>query len=219
MVIRPVFAFPSAPDGWVGPTARLIRIIDPAGDAIAWLDSEAGTCAGYAVREAHPEGTSWHHILVGIPAAAEQDSGGRWSLVERDPASCTLAPERQAGDVPISMTASIDDGILSLSYWLPSSPSRSPFTLTLACTTPPLLHGISPGGNLDDEPGPLARERSVIISHDGGFVVASIRAMTSPGGRALSVVTLKSLPRTADASPGRVQEHLVRIGKPSTQPI
>jgi aldose 1-epimerase len=64
-------AAPLVPPGWAGAAERLTRIIDPAGDAIAWVVGDLGAnCVGYAVRQ--PAG--WVQIL---------DSGNPLALAAR----------------------------------------------------------------------------------------------------------------------------------------
>lgn len=62
---------PIAPPGWEGAAERLIRFIDPSGEAVAWLTADPGAnCVGYAVRR--PAG--WVQIL---------DAGSPQALAER----------------------------------------------------------------------------------------------------------------------------------------
>lgn len=220
-MIRPVFAFPPLPEDWSGPASRLIRIVDPAGDAIAWLDPLTGTCAGYAVRESSREASTWRHILVGTPAEFDDNvpnptrwnSEARWRFVERDPASCTLEsePDFNESDQPVSMTASLDDGALSLSFRLPSFPLRTPMRLTLACTSRPSLHRTSPGRVPHESDSPPSRAGDVVIAHDTSFVAPPIRTITLPGGSPRFIVTLDLLPVPASTGRGDVSEQIVRI--------
>lgn len=221
-MVGPVFQFPPAPEWCIDSSAQLIRIIDPTGDAIAWLDVMIGSCAGYAVRDTSAAGTTWRQVLVPVPPSRDADHpvveprGPRasWRLVERDPASCTLLRHPTINDVErdVSLTASLDDGYLSLSYRLPTASFGSPPVLTLACTTPPLIQPAQPGAGsvaVDELP---VREGSATISHDGSFMPAEVRVVSSPNGHSISIVTLELHPGQAQASPGTVRDHVVRIG-------
>ena len=62
---------PVVPPGWEGAADRLIRIVDPSGEAIAWLVGDAGAnCIAYAVRRCG----GWVHVL---------DPGSPQALAER----------------------------------------------------------------------------------------------------------------------------------------
>lgn len=64
-------AAPLAPPGWEGATDRLLRLVAPSGDAVAWVVGELGAnCVGYAVRR--PEG--WVQLF---------DAGNPQDLAER----------------------------------------------------------------------------------------------------------------------------------------
>lgn len=222
-VIRPVFTLPPAPERWGGSTSQLIRIVDPAGDAIAWLDPETAACVGYAVRESSSTSTSWRHVLVGgltRPDDSNHPAAGRnirttWRLVERDPAACTLAgePANDGAARLVLVTASLDDGNLSLAYRIPAPPSRTALSLTLACESPPLLQPNSSGRKLYD---PHTSKGIVVISFDSCFISELTRTMASPDGAQISLVTLTLPPPPASASPGIVREHIVRIGMQPT---
>ena len=106
---------PAAPPGWEDARARLVRIVDPLGRAVAWLaPAHGGGCVGFAVRPAGAHGTDWVHVFhaepsptlreapqgggCGVccalvdagPGAAKAPAGG-WRFVERDPTAATLA--------------------------------------------------------------------------------------------------------------------------------
>lgn len=102
-------ATPSGP-GWRG--GELIRIVEPTGRAIAWVDPSAGRCVGYAVRPAMVTIGGWQHLFQGQarptdarvaayrlgmgvawpwPDEAPPDTPVRWRLIERDPTAATCA--------------------------------------------------------------------------------------------------------------------------------
>ena len=65
--MRPVFATPVSPPGWDESEIPLIRIVDPAGSAIAWLAPDlAANCVGYAVRTTGGLGDEWSHVFHAI---------------------------------------------------------------------------------------------------------------------------------------------------------
>lgn len=130
------FDIPPAPVA--GRHGDLIRLVDPRGLAVAWLDPQAGRCIGYAVR---PEGATsggWRELLGGADRNANSPPNGgmiaggppwrgetpldppaRWQLVERDPTAATLAcrcvsrhdPARIAA---LTLTVWLDEGLLWL---------------------------------------------------------------------------------------------------------
>jgi len=52
---------PAVPRGWENASARLLRLVDASGDAVAWMAPDLGAnCVGYAVRR--PNGI-WIHVL------------------------------------------------------------------------------------------------------------------------------------------------------------
>ena len=64
----PVFDTPVCPPGWDESAIQLIRIVDPAGRAIAWLAPDLGAnCVGYAVRAASGPVEEWTHVFHAIP--------------------------------------------------------------------------------------------------------------------------------------------------------
>lgn len=71
----PAFDIPAAPPGGNDAGAELIRIVDPAGKAIAWIatGSKAG-CTGFAVRRPGSCGDRWTH------AFPPHSAGGRGAL-------------------------------------------------------------------------------------------------------------------------------------------
>ncbi len=95
----PAFSLPAPPAGWSG--SELVRLVDPTGDAIAWLVPERGAlCAAFHVREANGE---WRLVLGVEPGSDEAfgiaiaDEIAQLHLLTRDPTSCELAlPNRGA---------------------------------------------------------------------------------------------------------------------------
>lgn len=61
---RPAFDLPPAPAGWDESGRPLIRIVDPSGEAVAWLapDFDA-TCVGFVVRRAGALGDGWTPVF------------------------------------------------------------------------------------------------------------------------------------------------------------
>ena len=219
-MIRPVFAFPPLPEGWLGAASRLVRIIDPAGDAIAWFDPLHATCAGYAVRTTTSHAT-FHHVLAAIPPLTEDaPSGGsatgrepRWRFVKRDPASCVLQREPDEGvpDAKVSMTASLDDGALSIAYRMPALRPPSLLQVTLGCTSSPLIRELPPGeGRSGHGSGTPAKGR-VFISHDPAFVAAPFRTVTGPDGARQFIVTLELLRWQASCGRASSPEHSILV--------
>jgi len=65
--MKPVFATPVSPPGWDESEIPLIRIVDPAGSAIAWVAPDlAANCVGYAVRPTGGSGDEWTHVFHAI---------------------------------------------------------------------------------------------------------------------------------------------------------
>ena len=61
---RPAFDLPPAPAGWDGSGRPLIRIVDPSGDAVAWLaPAFDATCVGFVVRRAGALGDGWTPVF------------------------------------------------------------------------------------------------------------------------------------------------------------
>lgn len=102
-----VFETPSPPERWIA--RDVIRIVDPLGTAIAWVDPAlAGACIGFSVREgpARPwrqivrsdpperiaEGGSLGlaPVLIGDAARPADASATRWLMLERDPIGVTI---------------------------------------------------------------------------------------------------------------------------------
>jgi hypothetical protein len=222
-VIRPVFAFPPFPEGWRGGASRLIRIVDPAGDAIAWLDPSRGACVGFAVREATGDAPSraFRHLLAVIPPdtgddgpeTSSFDPGPRWRFVDRDPASCTLGCQADV-DGPtdaVLMTASLDDGILSLAYRLPASAPPSPLRVTLVCTSNPTIRSLAPGRERAGHCLGVAAGGDLVISHGNAFTVSSTPMITGPDVVPRFIVTLELLPRPELAGPECSGEHSILV--------
>jgi len=209
----------------------LIRIVDPAGDAIAWLDPSGGTCAGFAVRQwtGDVPSKAFRHLVVGIQPDVDESPSGipprdiepRWRFVERDPASCTLErePDIDEPDGLVSMTASLDDGELSLTYRLLSPPSPSTVPVRLGCTSRPSIRKLSPGHARGDDGSANAVEGNPVVTHGSGFIAAPIRMVTAPDGMCRYVVELAFVPEPAIADPGDSPAYIVQIGARATQPI
>jgi len=140
------FDLPAAPSGWEGAGTDLVRIVDPRGEAIAWLAPRfGGACVGFAIRQANPQssGDGWLHALVsGTPdlARSQPEAVGcvpigdavldaSWDLVQRDPTGAVLASAHHG----LALTAQIDDGILHLSL---TAAQVAALTLDFAATIP-----------------------------------------------------------------------------------
>lgn len=125
----PVFDMPAAPEGWTSSTDQLVRIIDPLGQAIAWLAlSKRNPIVGFSVRfnnlgdDSSPH--QWKDVVVDPTASVraperhhnEHDSQHHWTLVERDPAACELesAPAQTPAGERYRFAASLTDARLSL---------------------------------------------------------------------------------------------------------
>ena len=127
------FDTPLAPLGWTGQGAELLRIVDPLGDAIAWLaPTFGGACVGYAIRAGGDQGAPWHHLLRAngprALRATPRDYGGivlgptlddpdaarqaRWRFIERDPTAATCAA--RCDTVRLTLTARLEDSALHL---------------------------------------------------------------------------------------------------------
>lgn len=125
------FDTPTAPPGWAGQGAELLRIVDPTGRAIAWLAPGFGaSCVGYAVREAGPAPGRWRQVFASggprallagplahgcailgpEPAGVGNAHRARWRFVERDPTAATCAV--RCGDVALTLTAALEDAAL-----------------------------------------------------------------------------------------------------------
>ena len=119
-----------------GAGRTLVRIVDPAGLAIAWFDPDSACCVGFMVRVERPSGTAWLPVLA---APGERQAGAhapgcavlvvaeaarfRWHVVERDPTAVTLVTglsqrrdegEDHAANVSGTLTAQLEDATLSL---------------------------------------------------------------------------------------------------------
>ena len=127
------FDTPTAPPGWAGQGAELLRIVDPTGRAIAWLAPGLGaSCVGYAVRQEGSVRGGWRQVLrVGSPRQMRDeplaygctvlgpelaDYGSahreRWRFVERDPTAATCVV--RCGNVRIDLMARLEDAALHL---------------------------------------------------------------------------------------------------------
>jgi len=118
------FDIPAAPSV-AGGRGDLLRLVDPRGLAVAWLDPQAGRCVGYAVRPVEVTVGGWRELLggaiaVGWPWSGEAppDSAGRWRLIERDPTAATLVCRCECVSdlalADLALSASLDDGALRL---------------------------------------------------------------------------------------------------------
>jgi hypothetical protein len=134
---------PVAPPGWEGARSQLVRIVDPLGQAVAWLaPAFGGRCVGFAVRPSGEHGTAWIHLFHGagshaaphasgcgaactlVTPGADPTSGGGadWQFIERDPTAATLAAAYgvtgaaggHADDLRLRFSAALADGALLL---------------------------------------------------------------------------------------------------------
>ncbi len=166
------FETPPAPPGWTGQGATLIRIVDPLGDAIAWLAPDyGGACVGYAIRRDDASGTHWHQILrassprewrgdpraIGVtilgPTADDPDAASqtRWQLVERDPTAATCAA--RCGPARLLYTARLEAASLHLDLRAEQATDRpQPLALGLRLTFADDLRRTA-----DDAAGPSLR--------------------------------------------------------------
>ena len=79
MIRQAAFDLPAAPPGWDESGLPLIRIVDPSGQAIAWLAPDFGAaCVGYAVRRAGVAGEVWTHIFRSTGPPARVGRPGRY---------------------------------------------------------------------------------------------------------------------------------------------
>jgi hypothetical protein len=135
------FDIPAAPPV-AGGRGDLLRLVDPRGLAVAWLDPRAGCCVGYAVRPAGVTVGGWRELLGG---GARQDADGDpepgvggaiavgwpwpgeappelpapWRLVERDPTAATCACRcvslvARERVAELTLSAWLDEGVLRL---------------------------------------------------------------------------------------------------------
>jgi hypothetical protein len=103
----PAFSLPAPPAGWAG--TDLVRLVDPTGDAIAWLVPERGAlCAAFHVREANGE---WR-LVLGVEPNSDEAFGitiageiARLYLLTRDPTSCELAHPNHDARVSCAIVA------------------------------------------------------------------------------------------------------------------
>jgi hypothetical protein len=100
-VTGPAFSLPPPPAGWAG--ADLVRLVDPTGDAIAWIVPGRGAlCAAFHVRGSDGQ---WQQVLGAEPDSDEGRGiaiGGEIAalhLLTRDPTSCALVLANQAAHV------------------------------------------------------------------------------------------------------------------------
>jgi len=134
------FDIPAAPSV-AGGRGDLLRLVDPRGLAVAWLDPQAARCVGYAVRPAGVAVGGWRELFGGTGGSADLDRGSpaggtiggswpwademphqwpaRWQLLERDPTATTLVCHckhrtNNALAADLFLSASLDDGTLRL---------------------------------------------------------------------------------------------------------
>jgi hypothetical protein len=145
------FDTPPAPPGWAGQGAELLRIVDPLGQATAWLaPGFGGACVGYAVRQGDEEHGPWHQILRAAgphalldapldygcvilgPTPTEPEAArlARWRFIERDPTAAVCAA--QYDTVHLTLSARLNDAALHLDLLATNmGPADSPLALGL----------------------------------------------------------------------------------------
>lgn len=127
------FDTPTAPPGWAGQGATLIRIVDPTGRAIAWLAPDFGaSCVGYAVRDEDIEQGGWRQVLhassprelradplaCGVTVLGPEPEGrgsahlARWRFAERDPTAATCVINDNS--LRLELAARLEDAALHL---------------------------------------------------------------------------------------------------------
>lgn len=125
----PVFDLPPFPESQSVVRGDLVRIVDPAGLAVAWVDPVSARCVEFMVRSSYRDRTVWRSVFA-IPDAQETDtgvvgccvlavtgdpgsrtllakaaydwSGAAWRLLQRDPTSVILQatlPDEESADV------------------------------------------------------------------------------------------------------------------------
>ena len=127
------FDIPAAPPV-AGGHGDFLRLVDPRGLAVAWLDPQAGRCVGYAARPAGVTVGGWRELLGGAdrgaaggtiavgwpwPGETPPDTPMRWQLIERDPTAATCACRcvsraDSARVAELSLDAWLDEGMLRL---------------------------------------------------------------------------------------------------------
>lgn len=113
----PVFNLPLLREGQRDARGDLVRIVDPAGLAVAWFDPRSARCVEFMVRSPDEDQTAWRSVFA-VPDEKETDarfsnygvlaavgdasswiagaefendrSGAGWVLLERDPTSVIL---------------------------------------------------------------------------------------------------------------------------------
>lgn len=94
----------------VSETGERIRLVDPTGTAVAWLDCGEAI----VIRTMHVQlmDATWQEIIHDRPIMIPgTDTFGSWSLIVRDP---TMAHLRWQGETAIDLHAEIAEGILSV---------------------------------------------------------------------------------------------------------
>ena len=144
------FDLPAAPSGWEGAGTDLVRIVDPRGEAIAWLAPRyGGACVGFAIRQKNPQssGDSWLHALVsgtpdlvrsnpeafGCVPIGDAAQGASWDLVQRDPTGAVLASTHHQPQHGLLLTAEIAGGLFRLSL---AATERNTLPIGWALTIP-----------------------------------------------------------------------------------
>lgn len=118
----PVFDLPPFPEGHGVTRGDLVRIVDPAGLAVAWFDPGSARCVEFLVQSPEHDRLPWRSVFAvpdafmadanifgdGVPAAVGNvgpwitgvESGGDrpdagWYLLERDPTSVIMQTDRR----------------------------------------------------------------------------------------------------------------------------
>ncbi len=156
------FDIPAAPP-LAGGRGDLLRLVDPRGLAVAWLDLRMGTIIGYATRPAGVKVGGWRELLGGALAPDDAEHGApdggaiavgwpwvgatspawprRWQLIERDPTAATFhcRCERE-GDPPLvadlALAVSLDDGALCLRLVARANAATADFRAQLRLAAP-----------------------------------------------------------------------------------
>lgn len=176
---------PAAPHGWASSTEHLIRIIDPLGQAIAWVaPGRRDAVVGFSVRMERPGEDSslsrWKDVIVAPTAPAHtpesqskgDDNPAYWTLVERDPTACALESRvAQPGTVETRrFSALVSDARLTLVLDMEGhdgSASLSHFHLNLRLSSLPTitvgLHELVKAGEPEKVNRGTAKDRTQIV--------------------------------------------------------
>ena len=84
---------PAPPDGWQ--RAALVRLVDPTGEAMAWVSAGTGACVAF-----HCRGNDGMWRLAD-PGPEGSALPGTWRLVSRDPTSCVLGEESRQVQITV----------------------------------------------------------------------------------------------------------------------